>query len=63
MNGVTEQEQALQQVRAKYGPSGFTEDTVNYKRVGYKAAGEYITGMGNTWSQAIRACDRKVTKK
>jgi len=61
--GLTEQESALKTVRTKYGPTAFTEDTVNYKRVGFKAGSEQVTGMGNTWTQAIKACDKKISKK
>jgi len=52
----TRQEAALQTVRTIFGKSGWTEDTVNYRRVGCLQ----FTAIGDTWNNAIEALKAKV---
>jgi hypothetical protein len=55
----TEQEVALYRVREKYGKSGFTEDLVGYRRVGYLRGNRTVSAVGQTWDEAIAALGKK----
>ena len=48
-----EQEQAFKQVRKLYGNSGFTEDHIDYRMVGYRKDGEKVFAIGPTWEKAF----------
>ena len=49
---MTPQEKALKKARKTYGPSAFTEDTLNYRRIGYRYGHKEIVAIGETWEEA-----------
>lgn len=49
----TEQQRALDRVKALFGRSGFTEDHRNYKRVGCRIGLRKIWADADTWENAI----------
>jgi hypothetical protein len=58
---MTHQEQALKQARKQYGDSAYTEDTVNYRRIGFRSPnGRHITGIGDNWHDAFVSVARQV---
>ena len=55
------QEQALKQARKQYGKTAYTEDTINYRRVGCRSVtGRDINGMGDNWHDAFVAFAKKL---
>lgn len=53
MSDRTPQEKAFFEMRDRFGRSGFTEDHINYRRVGYRLNGRVIAAIGSTWDDAI----------
>jgi hypothetical protein len=56
---ATQQEQALNEMRHKYGMSAFTHHHLHYCMVGFVRAEKRVTGMGATWQEALDALGRK----
>lgn len=56
---LTPQQQALEQVKEKYGPSGFAIEHLNYCMVGYKRGDKTISATGKTWDEAISELGKK----
>ena len=56
----TSQKEALQLAQEKYGPTAFTEDTVNYKRVGFvnPITKRLVKGIGKSWKVAFKVTDK-----
>jgi hypothetical protein len=50
---MTTQEKALKEAKKHFGHTAFTEDHINYRRVGYKKDGKVLTVMADTWKEAI----------
>jgi hypothetical protein len=59
---LTHQEEALKTVRTIFGRTAYTEDHVGYRMVGVKREGKYISGIGDTWREAITALETKLGK-
>lgn len=57
---MTEQEKALKKARKLYGTSAFTEDTINYKRIGFVKDKQIVTAIGDTWIQAFESIKEKL---
>jgi alpha/beta superfamily hydrolase len=57
---MTPQEKALKQARKQYGDTAFTEDHVNYRRIGFRAGTTHVIGMGDDWHGAFAQVERKV---
>lgn len=57
---MTAQEKALKEAKQKYGNTAFTEDHINYRRVGFKRDGSVISVVGDTWKQAFLNLAKKV---
>jgi hypothetical protein len=53
----TAQEAALKQAQRKFGMTAYTEDTVNYRLVGYMRGNRRIFCIGDTWEQAMAALE------
>ena len=60
---MTKQEIALEKIQGLYGKSGFTEDHVHYRCVGYKDGRLPIIGVGDNWEQAFVNLERNRSKK
>jgi hypothetical protein len=60
---MTEQEQALKAAKKQFGTTAFTEDFLNYRRIGFKLGKKTITGIGDTWSEAFRDIEFKTRKE
>lgn len=58
----TEQERTLRTLKEKYGPTAFTEEAVNYRRVGFKRGKETVSAVGDTWQEAVERLERKWNK-
>ena len=56
----TKQEEALEKAQKKYGDSAFTEDTLNYKRVGFlnPVTKRQVKAIGKTWAAAFKVADK-----
>lgn len=48
----TDQQRALDGIKSRFGKSGFTEDHVNYRRVGCRIGLRKIWADGSTWEAA-----------
>lgn len=58
---MTAQESALNKARSAFGISAFTEDHLEYRRVGVKYAHKLVlTANGDTWDEAIENLREKV---
>ena len=58
---MTAQETALHTARSIFGISAFTEDHIEYRRVGVKRPGKVVvTANGETWDEAIAKLKGKV---
>lgn len=57
----TKQEEALEKAQAKYGDTAFTEDTLNYKRVGFinSVTKRQVKAIGKTWAAAFKVADKQ----
>ena len=51
---MTNQEKALKKGRRLYGASFFTEDTLNYRRVGYHLGTKAVVCIGTTWNEVFK---------
>jgi hypothetical protein len=49
----TEQQKALNRARKEFGGTSFTEDHINYKRIGYKVNGRFVSQIGDTWDEVF----------
>ena len=59
----TEQELMRRIMRQKYGPTGFTQDHINFKLVGFdRPEGKRVSGAGNTWGEAMAHLERKAAR-
>lgn len=58
---MTVQAKVLSNVRKQFGPSAFTEDTINYKRVGCVKNKKVYVSIGDTWDEAIKGLNNKIT--
>ncbi len=56
----SEQQTALQNVRTIFGKTGFTENTIHYRRVGCMVGRREVWAIGDTWNEAIEALKVKV---
>lgn len=56
------QQSALNYLKKKYGGGAFAVDHENYKRVGVRHGEETQYGTGNTWDEAIKDLERKMSK-
>lgn len=59
--GFTPQEKALSQLQKSHGKSAFTEDHLNYRRVGFRRGETTLSAMADTWDEAMEIL-RKKTK-
>jgi hypothetical protein len=60
---MTAQEHALKQARKQYGDTAYTEDTINYRRVGFRCSnGRFINGIGDNWHDAFVSVARQVNE-
>lgn len=58
---MTAQESALNKARSAFGISAFTEDHLEYRRIGVKYAHKLVlTANGDTWDSAIENLKEKV---
>lgn len=57
-NSMTNQEKALKKSRQLYGNTAFTEDTVNYRRVGYHNGTKVIVCIGTTWNEVFKKLEK-----
>jgi hypothetical protein len=58
----TEQLKALNQVQREFGKSGFSDDHIHYRRVGFIRGGKPFWAIGDTWQAAMDALREKVGK-
>ncbi len=56
---MTNQEKALKRARKLYGNTAFTEDTLNYRRVGYHNGTKVIVCIGTTWNEVFKKLEKK----
>jgi hypothetical protein len=56
------QEKALKMARKLYGKTAFTEDTINYRRVGYVKGHKTVAAIGDTWDDAFAELGKKGDK-
>jgi hypothetical protein len=56
----TKQQDALAQATKKFGKTAYTEDTVNYRLVGFAREGKKVFCIGDTWREAMAALEKKV---
>lgn len=59
----TEQQRALDKVTNLFGRSAFTEDYVQYRRVGCKMGLRRMSATASTWDEAIRLLQAKVEQQ
>jgi hypothetical protein len=59
----TEQYRILTQLQDKYGPTAYTEDTVNYRLVGFWRDGKQVFCIGQTWDEAIEGLERMLANE
>lgn len=57
---LTDQYSVLTLLRKAYGASSFTEHHINYKRVGTKYRGVFVTVMGDTWDEVVDKLNEKI---
>lgn len=58
----TQQQEALAKIQKLFGETAFTEDTMNYRLVGFKRGSTKLYCIGDTWEEAIGALGRKAGK-
>jgi hypothetical protein len=59
----TEQEKVRRIMRKQYGPTGFTQDHINFKLVGFdRPEGKRVSGAGSSWAAAMAELARKAEK-
>jgi hypothetical protein len=56
----TSQQKALERVTLLFGRTAFTEDHVDYRRVGCKIGPNKFSAIGASWDQAIEGLQAKV---
>jgi hypothetical protein len=59
---MTGQEIALEKIQGIHGKSGFTENHIHYRCVGYKEGRLPILGVGDTWEQAFENLEKRKRK-
>jgi hypothetical protein len=57
---LTDQYSVLTLLRKAHGASSFTEHHINYKRVGTKYRGVWVTAMGDTWDEVVDKLNAKI---
>ena len=60
---MTKQEQVLDVMKKQYGKTAFTEDHVEYRRVGFRGKSGTVSEIGDTWQEAIDLLGKKVQTK
>lgn len=55
----TDQQRALEQLKAKFGPTAYTEDHKDYRLVGFMRGREKVFCVGVTWEKAIEALEKR----
>ena len=60
MEPITEQQAALGEVKAVFGPMSYTEDHLGFRLVGFYTNGhQCVQAIGATWEQAIERLKEK----
>jgi hypothetical protein len=58
----SEQQTALGKVQAIWGRNSFTDDHLNYRRVGMTRDKQTFCAVGDTWDEAIESLKVKVSQ-